>query len=280
MEKHLKYVVAALLVCASLAHAQTETKGKPGLVVLPARATEGLVDDMAKHGDAGFSRTLDALNGHLEAAVASSRKFTVLERQGLKDLLDDPAKLGQSLQLRPNDYGMLITINSFVDQAEQLENIVRRRVLISGTVKIVGGVTAEILDISDVQISTNMIRQLVPGVITTRAIAEMDAILPDAARAFTDASVDRLLGVVFPAKVIDVDGTTITVNRGSGYLKVGDTVKIYGSEKVKVDPDTGVEIKIKGKLIGEAKVTDVDVASAQLEALPGIVVAEGAIVRK
>jgi hypothetical protein len=125
-----------------------------------------------------------------------------------------------------------------------------------------------------------MIRQLVPGVITTRAIAEMDAILPDAARAFTDASVDRLLGVVFPAKVIDVDGTTITVNRGSGYLKVGDTVKIYGSEKVKVDPDTGVEIKIKGKLIGEAKVTDVDVASAQLEALPGIVVAEGAIVRK
>ena len=280
MHNHLKCVLAALLACALLGHAQTETKGKPGLVVLPARATEGLVDDMAKHGDAGFSRTLDALNGHLEAAVASSRKFTVLERQGLKDLLDDPAKLGQSLQLRPNDYGMLITINSFVDQSEQIENLVRRRIQISGTVKIVGGITAEILDISDVQISTNMLRQIFAGVLTTRAIAEMDSILPAAARAFTDASVARLLGVVFPAKVIDVDGTTLTVNRGSGFLENGDIVKIYGAEKVKVDPDTGMEIKIKGKLIGEAKVTDVDVASAQLEAPPGIVVVEGAVVRK
>ena len=280
MHNHLKCVLTTLLACALLGHAQTETKGKPGIVVLPARATQGLVADMAKNRDAGFSRVMDALNGHLEAAVASSRKFTVLERQGLKDLLDDPAKLGNSLQLRPNDYGMLITINSFVDQSEQFENLVRRRVQISGTVKIVGGITAEVLDISDIQISTNMLRQIVEGVQSTRPIAEMDAILPDAARAFTDASVARLLGVVFPAKVIDVDGTTLTVNRGSGYFKNGEIVKIYGAEKIKVDPDTGEQIRIKGKLIGEVKVTDVDITSAQLEAPPEMVVVEGAVVRK
>ena len=280
MNKHLKCILAAFLVGTSLTQAQTEIKSRPGIVVLPAKSTEGLVDDMVKYGDRGFSRVLDALNGHLEAAIASSQKFTVLERQGLKDLLDDPAKLGQGLQLRPNDYGMIITLNSFVDQTEQLENLVRRRVQISGTVKIVGGKTAEILDISDVQISTNMVRQLVAGVDTTRIVAEMDAILPASARAFTDASVERLLGVVFPAKVIDVDGTTLTVNRGSGYFKTGDTVKLYGKEKVKVDPDTGEEIKIKGKFIGEAKVSDVDVSSAQLEVKQDLVVSEGAIVRK
>lgn len=280
MEKHLKCILVAFLASATLIQAQTETKGKPGIVVLPAKATGGLVDDMVKFGDRGFARIIDALNGHIEAAVASSKKFTVLERQGLKDLLDDPAKLGQDLQLRPNDYGMLITINSFVDQTEQLEDLVRRRVQISGTVKIVGGRTAEILDISDVQISTNMLRQLLPNVDTTRIVAEMDSILPAAARMFTDASVERLLGVAFPPKVIDVDGTTLTVNAGTGYFKVGDTVKLYGKEKIKVDPDTGEEIKIKGKLIGEATVSDVDISSAQLEVPEQLVVAEGVIVRK
>lgn len=280
MIKHLQFILSIFLVCVSMGFAQTETKGKPGIVVLPAKATQGLVDDMAKLGDRGFSRILDALNGHLEAAVASSKKFTVLERQGLKELLDDPAKLGQGLQLRPNDYGMIITLNSFVDQTEHIDSLVRRRIQISGTVKIVGGITAEILDISDVQISTNMLRQAVANVETTRIIAEMDSILPTAARAFTDASVERLLGVAFPAKVIDVDGTTLTVNRGTGYFKTGDTVKLYGQEKIKVDPDTGEEIRIKGKLIGEAKVSDVDISSAQLEVSHEMVVSEGAIVRK
>jgi len=280
MKKYLKLSIATGLLCASLAVAQTDVKGKPGIVVIPAKATEGLVDDMVKFGDRGFSRILDALNGHLEAAVASSRKFTVLERENLTDLLDDPAKLNQSLQLRANDYGMLININSFVDQTEQLDNLVRRRIQISGIVKIVGGRTAEVLDISDVQISTNIVRQLTADVITTRAIAEMDAVLPAAARAFTDASVERLLDVVFPAKVIDVDGTTLTVNRGTGYFKTGDTVKLYGKEKIIVDPDTGEEIRIKGKRVGEATVTDVDVAYAQVEMLPGTAVSVGAIVRK
>lgn len=280
MEKYLKHMLVAFLACVSLVQAQTETKGKPGIVVLPAKATQGLVDDMAKFGDRGFARIIDALNGHIEAAVASSKKFTVLERQGLKDLLDDPAKLGQELQLRPNDYGMMININSFVDQTEQHENLVRRRIQISGTVKIVGGRTAEILDISDVQISTNMLRQLIADVDTTRIIAEMDSILPTAARMFTDASVERLLGVAFPPKVIDVDGTTLTVNAGSGYFKTGETVKLYGKERVIKDPDTGEEIRFKGKFIGEAKVIDVEVSYAQLEVSDQLVVSAGVIVRK
>lgn len=280
MKKQLTSILATFLTCVSLMHAQTDVKGKPGIVVIPAKATEGLVEDMAQFGDRGFSRILDALNGHLEAAVASSRKFTVLEREHLTDLLDDPAKLNQSLQLRANDYGMLININSFVDQTEQLDNLVRRRIQISGIVKIVGGKTAEVLDISDIQISTNMLRQLTADVITTRAIAEMDALLPTAARAFTDASVERLLDVVFPAKVVDVDGTTLTVNRGSGYFKTGDTVKLFGKEKIIVDPDTGEEMRIKGKRIGDAKVTDVDVTYAQLETSPEIAVPVGTIVRK
>lgn len=280
MKKQLTIILATFLTCVSLVVAQTDVKGRPGFVVIPAKATEGLLEDMAQFGDRGFSRILDALNGHLEAAVASSRKFTVLERENLTDLLDDPAKLNQSLQLRANDYGMLININSFVDQTEQLDNLVRRRIQISGIVKIVGGRTAEVLDISDVQISTNILQQLVADVITTRAIAEMDALLPTAARAFTDASVERLLDVVFPAKVVDVDGTTLTVNRGSGYFKTGDTVKLFGKEKIIVDPDTGEEIRIKGKRVGDAKVTDVDVTYAQLEISPGITVSVGAIVRK
>jgi len=272
-------LIAAVSACALAANAQTETKGRPGIVVGKAKTTNALDADMAKRGmKTTMDRITEALDGHLEAAIAGSRKFTVLER---KEWDEDVMDKGNALKLRERDYAVSIRLDSFVDSSEkmQLEGkaLVKRRFQLSGQVKIFGGVTAEVLDISNLQINPKPdVIEVKPGQNTDR----MDDMIPMLTRMFAEQSYERLMSVAFPMKVIDAEDGVITINRGEDFLSKGDIVEIFGKSRVIIDEDTEEEIKVKGKLLGKAKITSTESNYSQASAIGSFNVPEGAEVRK
>jgi hypothetical protein len=272
--------VAAIAALAITASAQNETKGKPGIVITQAKATPALQQDMKnRRMEMTLERVKQGMDGHLSSAIVGSRKFTVLERQDLDSVLDDPSRLGDSLKLRENDYAVLVKLDSYLDIGEKMtvsgKVLVKRRLQISGQVKIVGGVTAEVLDMSNIQMEET---DLVDANIT--AVDRLDEMLPKLTRGFAEQSYERLMAVAFPMKVIDEEDGVITINRGADFLAKGDVVEIYGAGKVITDPGTGEKIKRKGKLLGTASITSTEPNYSQAKANGAFEVAAGAEVRK
>jgi hypothetical protein len=233
-----------------------------------------------------FDRILQSLDGHLMAAVAASRKFTVLERDaGLSAILDDITKINQNIDaLKGADYAMLVAIDSFVDATDRMVDadtvLSKRRLQLSGQVRIISGTTAEVLDISNLQIEKTDVIQSDSAVSSKQPEARFDEMMPLLARDFAEKSFDRLMGVAFPAKVLDVDDGVITINRGAGFFNQGDVVQLFGKAREVVDEDTGETIRIKGRSLGRATVSSVEPNYSQAQTDGTFTVPIGAEARK
>ncbi len=71
-------------------------------------------------------------------------------------------------------------------------------------------------------------------------------------------------------KVADVDGGTITLNKGSNAgLKKGDVLTIKRERKVIKDPETGAILKIKYQRLGKIKLTEVESAYSEGKVING-----------
>jgi curli biogenesis system outer membrane secretion channel CsgG len=72
------------------------------------------------------------------------------------------------------------------------------------------------------------------------------------------------------ALVADVDGTTITLNKGkTAGFKTGQTVTVSRKGKVIKDPATGKVLKVKYKKVGKIKLTEVEDGYAEGEVVSG-----------
>ena len=266
-----------IMACMLTASAQTETKGRPGVVIRNATATPALVADLQRTGmKQSFDRVAQSLDGHLAAAITDSRKFTVLVRGAqMASATDDISRIGQSLKLRENDYAILIDLDQFIQSKEKMGDLIKHRYQISGQVAIVGGVTAETLDMSNLQAEKVEVVQASLG-----GDARLDKMMPELAREFATKSFERLMSISFPSKVIDVDGDFITINRGEGFFAVGEKIQVFGKGRTVVDEDTGEKISIKGRAIGTATIDSVEPNYSQATTDGTFAVTKDAEVRK
>ena len=70
---------------------------------------------------------------------------------------------------------------------------------------------------------------------------------------------DQLVDIVFPMKVLNVEGGQVWINRGSdGGLKADDVLNVYKPGTELVDPDTHESLGSAEKLIGRIKVSRVN----------------------
>jgi len=77
-------------------------------------------------------------------------------------------------------------------------------------------------------------------------------------------------GSAAKALIADVDGTTITLNKGTNAgFKTGDTVTIKRQGKVIKDPASGKVIKVKYRTVGTVKLTSVEDSYAEGKVVSG-----------
>jgi len=85
---------------------------------------------------------------------------------------------------------------------------------------------------------------------------------------------------LYKAKVIDVDGATVTINMGTtAGAKKGMVLNVIREGKAIVDPDTGAILGRKKTTIGEIKITEVEEKYSTAEIISGDV-ASGDVVEK
>ncbi|MCL1887936.1 MAG: hypothetical protein FWF96_03585 [Kiritimatiellaeota bacterium] len=276
-----KILLTLAALAAFSATAQDTTTGRPGVAIAKTTATPALQKDMKDRGmETTLERVKQALDGHLAAAIQGSGKFTVLARgDELKGVLDDPSNLGDSFRLDKNDFAVFIKLDSYLDTKVQMPlddmTLVKRILQVSGQVSIYGADSKAALDISNLQIQRFMV---IGTDIQTAEV--LDKMLPVITRVFAEQSYERLMDMTFPMRVLSARNGVITVNRGADFLSVGDVVDVFAEGESIEDEDTGEVIKIKGELLGTAKITSVEPKYSQAKANGAFTVEKGAEVRK
>lgn len=262
---------------------------RPSIAVMPFSVDRQVV---IAAGNTLYTGTIEdqtaLLTDELVHALVASRKFDVLERQRIDDLLQEkdflqgdniaPGEAAKVAQLLGADYFVMGRIDSLSASSEtksvpySSQTYQQQRADISLYLRIVDArsgriVAAEKFD-SDVKVrvekdkkTQNAGRQLL-----AQAAQEM---------------VGRITNTVFPLKVARVDGQTLYLNRGAdGGLKAGDKVMVYHQGEQIVDRDNGELLGNTETELGLATVVVVEARFTKITLDEKGSAREGMLVRK
>lgn len=247
-------------------------------------------------GNAIQSACLERIRENLDATLintlANTRKYTLVERTDKLQNLFDEIEISETglVSQRAVEFGKLMgaqylllsQISSFslADTVAELNGVKHGRLACNVTVltRVVDVETGEIHTTSNVTTSKYTLVDM--RFQTSDTFAHFDPLIPEVTNDIAQQCTQSLIAYAYPAKVIDVDGNIVTINRGEGTFKVGDVVQIMKAGRKVVDPDTGETYEIPGRKCGTARIVYVDKNIAQAEAPQASEVQIGARVTK
>lgn len=292
MKPTLRLALAGLLALCPLAPALAQ---KETLAVRSVDATPALkLDTERKSKTLEMQRVLQSLDGHLISALGGTRKFSIVGRTDLKELQKEVDLAGSGLvdgatapaanAVKGAKYTLITSVDGFLDENSTQDfgtgrRGIKRRLQISAQAKIYDTATSELLEAPNLQVEKVDVA-LVDAAVQTDG-QRNDELMPALAKELAGKIAARTIDVVFPAKVIDKEEKVVTINRGDGMpIKVGETWQVFGPTKVIKDPDSGAEIKRKGKLVGKVRITSVEAAYSQAEILEDTGVVVGSVLKR
>jgi len=284
--------LAALALTPALARAQS---GKETLAVSSVQPTASLKASMEHAGKAlSLGRVVEAFDSQLIAQVNATRKFDVVGRSDLKDVVKeqelgqsgnvDAKSAAQTGKLAGAKYVLVTTIDDFEDSTERMEfkslNQVglKRKVRIGAVAKIYYSSTAKLLESANIKIENKDDRS---DAVDLQKNAELtDALLADAVQETATRVATRVADVIFPVKVLAKRDRQITINRGEGTgIQAGQVWNVYALGEELVDPDTKESLGREEVLVGKARIVDVTPKTSTAEILEDTGIDKGAILR-
>lgn len=280
-------LAGALALAASLFSAPL-LAARPTIAVLPFSIDQ---DVIVTDGYRVFTGTIEdqthLLSNELLHQLVASRKFDVLERQRLDDLLKEkqfqesdyasPDEAPRIARLLGVDYFVLGRIDDLSGKIEHKQTpyssltYVQQEAHIDLYLRIIdarsGRIVAAEKFVSEAKLrdpkgSNNVGKKLI-----AQASQEM---------------VTRIVGTVFPLRVAKVEGKTLYLNRGNdGSLKVGDSLVVYSQGSTIRDMDSGEELGATEEAVARATVTAVEArfTKASIDDAPEAV-KDGMLVKK
>lgn len=242
---------------------------KKRLCIGPIVAIKTASQNASKRGQAEtLQQVLETLDTTLIDQANASRKFEVVARKdSLKSILNeqdfgasgnvDPATAAQAFKLAGAQYLVLTTVTDFVmgNQAIKFEGIgvaaTREAVRISCSIQIYDTTTGKLIESArfrgqDANVSPE-----------GSAGAEGASLTKITDRLAADIF-NRIVDIIFPAKVAAKLGTQITINRGEGAgVTVGQLWTVFALGEEITDPDTGEKLGRNEAEIGKIKITRV-----------------------
>jgi curli biogenesis system outer membrane secretion channel CsgG len=283
--------VAILGFAPLLAHGQ----GKESLAVGIVQTNKALVDDMVRKGKIiELERVVGSLDHQLISALVQSRKFSIVGRSDLKQLLDeqnlgasgivDASTAPEQGKVRGAKYKLVATVDSFLDENAVAtfasgRKATKRRFQLSAQAVIYDTTTSEAIESSNFQVEKSDVLDAPDGQVSDAK--RTDELMPAVAREMSEKIANRTVEVLLPAKIVDKDDKQVTINRGDSFgLKVGEVWTVFGPTKTITDPDSGEVIKRKGGLLGRIKITSVEPTYSQGELLEDKGVVVGSVVSR
>lgn len=251
-------------------------EGAKTLAVDRVQATPSVRESVRAAGKENtLSRIVQATDGQLMDRLHNTRRFDLFARSEL-DRIEAEQERAERGTLDPNDpntarsfsmagvqYIVTTTIDDFQDHTETatFEAIGRtatRRVLrLSAVTRMYDSTTGRLLESANFQISDRDVREepAYQSISTGDLSDEMIVLL---SRKMSQKVADRVLDVLYPARVVGKTGQVITLNRGDGTdIETGEEWIIYALGEEMIDPDTGRSLGQEEIEIGKIRITQV-----------------------
>lgn len=235
-----------------------------------------------------------ALTNKFITALVNTRKFDVVERQRVDDLIGemqmaesglmDAARAARAGQMIGADYFLMGELSVFTI------NVTWRR--IPNTTKFSRLITAQIIvDMRIVDTRTSRIVAADKGEarheLRSMHDAQVETVFPPdlidlLQRQLCDALTIKTIDGVYPIKIIGFSGGTISLNRGEGGgVEVGQVLEVFSLGEEMIDPDTGESLGSEEVKLGALRITEVLPRFSKAVPMDGqAVFPNGAICRK
>lgn len=291
MKTRICAVIAAVILPAQL-WAQKETIG-----IAPVKPSQSLSTSIKKEGrDNQLQQVVESLDGQLIDRVNATRKFELVSRSDLKDIMTEQSfaasgnvdandkSAAKQFKLAGAKYLLVTALDGFKDFSENSvvgetgQSATIRVLSLSCVAKIYDSTTGKLLESANFQIRKET-RQLSLKRGSENA-ALSDELLVGVSRDMAEKVANRVADVIFPAKVIAKRDQQITINRGDGTgIAIGQVWNVYAVGEELIDPDTKESLGKEEVLVGTARISAVQPKVSTAQILEDTGIDKGAVLR-
>ena len=273
--------------------AQKETIG-----VTAVKPTQAILQNVDRAGKRiSLDRVLQSMNGQLIDRINATRKFQVVVRSDLDDILkeQDFASSGnvdlndksaaQQFKVAGVKYLVVTTVDDFQDYNEVAtfqgtgRSATKRVIRLSCVGKIYDSTTGKLLESTNFQISNKDVSE--NKTYSARDSNLNEDLLVTIAREMSGKIANRVTDVIFPPKVLSKRDKQITINRGDGTdIAVGQIWNVFAVGEELIDPDTKESLGREEILVGKVKIIGVLPKTSTAEIIEDLGIDKEAVLRK
>jgi curli biogenesis system outer membrane secretion channel CsgG len=295
MKKHLSLIaLAATLVLPATGLAQD----KATLAVSSIKPTAALANAVPANKKAQLNRIIESLDGQLITAFNTTRKFDVLSRSDLGDIIKeqdlgasgnvDAKTAAKAGKLAGAKYLLVATVDDFQDYVETAtfegtgRSATKRVFRFSIVGKVYESSTGKLLESANFQTGNDDFKQIQQERNYSVKDGELsDEMMVAVSRSMAEKIATHIADVIFPAKVLLKRDDTVTINRGEGGgVKEGDVFNVFALGEEMIDPDTKESLGREEVKVGKVKISQVNPKTSVAGVLEDTGITPGAVLRK
>ncbi len=308
-------VIAGLTLLPALASAQDKatiaiSSIKPTPTLAAGLKTSTQVDSVTGNADRvktdattidtrqELNRILESLDSQLIDRVNATRKFDVVSRSDLADILKeqdlgasgnvDAKTAAQAGKLAGAKYLLVATVDDFQDYYEKAvfegtgRSATKRVFRFSIVAKIYDSSTGKLVESANFQTGNDEFKLIQEernySVNNGRLSDEMMVAI---ARSMAEKIANHVVDIIFPAKVLIKRDNTVTINRGEGGgVAAGDVFNVYAFGEELIDPDTKETLGHEEVKVGKVRISQVNAKTSTATVLEDTGIDKGAVLRK
>lgn len=222
-----------------------------------------------------LKRVAQSMDSVLIERFNGTRKFEIIARSDLDAVFQDQSfqqsgnvdlsdpKTAEQFKMKGAQYLVVTTITDFQDIKEFAsfegleEKGLRRTLRYTASVKLYDVTKGSLLEAANVTLNKRMSREI-KEYVKSESGEFTDELIQVIANELGDRVVNRVVDVIYPAKVIARTDNQVTINRGDGTgIAVGQVWSVYAQGEALIDPDTGESLGAEEVKVGTVKITDV-----------------------
>lgn len=311
MKKYL-FLVAGLALLPALASAQEKStlaisSIKPTASLLAsanAKTVTTTTTSNTKHEAMEFdlkqelNRIVESLDGQLIDRVNATRKFDVVGRSDLADVLKeqdlgasgnvDVKTAAKAGKLAGAKYLLVCTVDDFDDYIEKAVfegtgNTATKRVFRFSVVgKLYDSTTGKLMESANFQTGNDEFKQIQMGRNYSVKSGELsDEMMLAISRSLAQKIANHIVDVVYPAKILIRRDNLVTINRGEGAgVAEGDVFNVFAQGEELKDPDTGEVLGREEVKVGKVKISQVNPKTSLATIVEDTGIDKGGVLRK
>ena len=253
-------IIYTILVSALLLGATTAQAQRKQLAVGKVKTSASVTTDASAKGSANsLMRVAEAIDGQLIDALNGTRKFEIIARSDLDALLEEGAFTGAGLQVGGSDYLLVPVIDDYQDLIERatFEGIgataEKRKIRLGMVARIYDSTSGKLIESANFQLDNKNVEKLLSN--SSRNGSFSDELLRKIAEEMGGKIANRVVDVIYPARVIALTGPQVTINRGDGTgIRVGQAWAVYALGEEMIDPDTGESLGQSEVKVGTVRI--------------------------